>query len=489
MKYSLIRLVFHWLGIGRMYDVTVVQDRLTDVRSKIRQDLDVLLRSVNQNNPAFAGVFSDFLQTVESVDDDTFFEKYAQLPTYSKQDYADSKQSILPQSVIEQMAGRELPFDGKPLQFLTRLRKGGFIMPMATGGSTSTPLAVQMTKQHMFSMLFTFFKCWYRMGWRPGDKILVFYPGNTYNIDEMASYNRFSAITGFQIHLFSKLDTCSVQHLVSVINKYQPALLLVFPSTMNIVANTIRKHGLKLTHHPALINVSGETLFDCQRNNIEEVFAGSSLENSYGSVEVGEIAHETTDGLEIFAKFAYVETELNEQGQPEMIITRLGLTDFPFIRYKMRDVAEVDFKTRSDGTQRFILSRIEGKDTNYILSRSGQHFYPSFFNRLVNDLNEQFNDDIVEIKVYEQDQIKLEIKFIVKSVDANESIRVETRRLLNNRIGSDMVFDIKFVEFIDHDYRRKYRVIERIGDIEYAGGIVGDSKKLAQISKDASEQQ
>ena len=37
-----------------------------------------------------------------------------------------------------------------------------------------------------------------------------------------------------------------------------------------------------------------------------------------------------------------------------------------------------------------------------------------------------------------------------------------------------MEYVIKFVDFIDHDYRRKYRVIERIGDIEFAGGMVGD---------------
>ena len=46
--------------------------------------------------------------------------------------------------------------------------------------------------------------------------------------------------------------------------------------------------------------------------------------------------------------------------------------------------------------------------------------------------------------------------------------------MLGQKMSDSMGYQIKFVDFIDHDYRRKYRVIERIGDIEFAGGMVGD---------------
>ena len=46
-----------------------------------------------------------------------------------------------------------------------------------------------------------------------------------------------------------------------------------------------------------------------------------------------------------------------------------------------------------------------------------------------------------------------------------------------------MDYQIRFVDFIDHDYRRKYRVIERIGDIEFAGGMVGDQRKRTRFPK------
>ena len=93
----------------------------------------------------------------------------------------------------------------------------------------------------------------------------------------------------------------------------------------------------------------------------------------------------------------------------------------------------------------------------------------------------KFDDNIVEIKVYERDQTSLEVQFIVKSSDNIDSIKVTTEQMLAAKISSNMTFDVRFVDFIDHDYRRKYRVIERVGDIEYAGGIVGVDEKMARL--------
>ena len=204
------------------------------------------------------------------------------------------------------------------------------------------------------------------------------------------------------------------------------------------------------------------------------MFTKSKVEDSYGSVELGELAHETEQGLEIFANVAYVETAPNEAGQPEMIITRLKLSDFPFIRYKMKDIADVEFRRSDDGTERYVISKIEGKDSNFIMSDAGERFYPSFFNNFVNQLNTKVNDSIIEIKVYERGQTELEIQYILRDSSKSEQVESLTREMLGEQMSQSMDYQIKFVDFIDHDYRRKYRVIERIGDIEFAGGMVGD---------------
>jgi phenylacetate-CoA ligase len=303
----------------------------------------------------------------------------------------------------------------------------------------------------------------------------------------MVKFNRLSKWLGFKYHLFDKIDEKTVRGLIDDINQYKPKLLLVFPSPMNMIANTVKRFNLEVKHHPELINVSGETFFDCQRKHIQSIFHKSKIEDSYGSVELGELAHETPDGLEIFANVAYVETEPNDAGQPEMIITRLNTSDFPFIRYKMRDIADVEFRTYPDGTEKYLITKIEGKDSNFILNDKGDRFYPSFFNTLVNDLNAIVADSVIEIKVFEKGQRELEVQFILSDNQFMEQVRTESKRLLSERLSSEMDFAVHFVDFIDHDYRRKYRVIQRIGDIEFAGGMVGDESKTSAINEVVSE--
>jgi phenylacetate-coenzyme A ligase PaaK-like adenylate-forming protein len=447
-----------------------------------------LLQTANDTSKFFRGKFAQFLKDTAGVSDDEFFAAYARLPSLTKQDYAEAGQSVMTDQWAKvDPVKADLKVKGRPWQSIRRLRQGDYLMQMATGGSTSLPLSITMTKHHMFSMLFTFFKCWYRMGWRPGERMLVFYPKNTYNIDDMVKFNPYSKLLAFRYHLFDKIDEQTVRSLVKDINRYKPKLLLVFPSPMNMIAHTIRKHGLKLTHHPELINVSGETFFDCQRRNIESVFTRSKVEDSYGSVELGELAHETDHGLEIFANVAYVETEPNEAGQPEMIITRLKLTDFPFIRYKMKDIADVEFRQYPDGTEKYVITKIEGKDSNFIMSDRGERFYPSFFNNFVNELNRIVNQSVIEIKVYERGRRSLEIQYILNDSSFEDQVDVATRRLISERMSNSMDCTVHFVDFIDHDYRRKYRVIERIGDIEFAGGMVGDNRKAKAIEEIVSQ--
>ena len=473
------------LGVSRLYREVVVEDRHQDVEPEIRGEIVDLLTKVNENNPYFRGKYTDFLKAVKGKSDEVFFEEYAKLPAMTKDDYAEGGFDVMNEEYKDRVEELMFEFSSSPIKVIKQLWSKDFIFPMATGGSTALPLSVYMNKHHAFSMLFTFFKCWYRMGWRPGDKILVFYPANTYNIDEMAQFNNFSWLSGFRIMLFSKIDEPTIRELIEEMNRYKPKMLLVFPSPMNMISDTVRKHDLPLKYQPPLINVSGETFFDCQRKNIESVFNESIVEDSYGSVELGEIAHETDGGLEGFSNVAYFEnSEVEGADTPEMLITRLDLDVFPFIRYQMKDLAFIDFR-RSDGVEEFLMRGIEGKDTNYILSHTSQRLYPSFFNNFVNVLNAQFKDDIIEVKVYERGQKELEVLFITRGEDQRDDIEGAAQSFLQDNIGGDMRYEIRFVDYIDHDYRRKYRVIERLNDEEFAGGIVGNDEKLAKIKASA----
>ena len=156
MLKTLYQWMFRFIGVSDLYQEVVVQDRLTNIRPQIRADLKELLEHSNQKSEYFRGKFTDFLSQTKSATDDEFFAAYAKLPAMTKQDYAQAGQGVMtePWSKVDP-AEANFSVRGKPWESLKRLRGDDYLMRMATGGSTSAPLSVTMTKHHMFSMLFT----------------------------------------------------------------------------------------------------------------------------------------------------------------------------------------------------------------------------------------------------------------------------------------------------------------------------------------------
>jgi len=148
------------------------------------------------------------------------------------------------------------------------------------------------------------------------------------------------------------------------------------------------------------------------------------------------------------------------------------LSAFPFIRYAMKDllVAEPGPQAQAGlGNIRWI----EGKNTTFLELEGGRRVYASHFNRVVNAVNASCGDAIVEIKVYERAPQRLEIQLILRSPGSESTIRAVMQQRLSEELGAPVDCTISFVDAIDHDYRRKYRPIERNIETEWAGGVMG----------------
>ncbi|MFM7738886.1 MAG: hypothetical protein ACKO9H_05745, partial [Planctomycetota bacterium] len=149
MARAFFKAVFGLTGVSKLYREVVVGERLSNVRPQMRRDLQDLLEKVNSNNPWFKGKFNYFLDANRKASDEAFFANYARLPSMTKQDYAEAGQAVMEESLAKSDAkSRQLVVEGRPLESIMRLRRGNFLMPMATGGSSALPLVVWMTKHH-----------------------------------------------------------------------------------------------------------------------------------------------------------------------------------------------------------------------------------------------------------------------------------------------------------------------------------------------------
>ena len=414
-----------------------------------------LLNFANKEISFFRNRFTEFLAKTSDVSAEDFFHFYSELPTYTKRDYLEAG-SALHSSMVQD----ELSFDKGVCKGLWALRQGDVSLTMSTGGSSKLPLSVKMSKEHMLRLFFSFFRCWREMGWQLGDKVLVFYPRGTYNIDDLVAFNSMSFFFGFKLLLFDAINEKSTSELLETLESYRPKLLMTFPSPLNLVCHIVRNNQIEVPYIPPLINVSGETFFDCQRRNIQSLFKGSNIGDSYGSVEFGEIAHETDRGYEIFADLAYAENIGRE-----LVVTTLDLMHFPFIRYRIGDIAKV---TRTQSGQFF--QSIDGKAENCLIGKDSRRLYPSALNQIVNELNECFNDIIVEIKVQKSVE-DIEVLLITKDSEEPEGLAQELVKKIQAIVGQ-LECRVSYVSTMKHDYRRKYRVIENRGEVEYVGGVL-----------------
>lgn len=409
---------------------------------KTRQNIEQLLRVLNTENNFFRNTFSDFLKMVADQNDEFFFDAFAKLPPLSKDDYLKAGKDII--------TGKEKPKLDLPSFFggLKNLRKD-WSFSMMTGGSSKKPLRVYMDKYHATRMAFSFFKCWYLMGWRPGHKMILIYPKGVYDLDLFEKFNTISHLTGCRVFFFED-ERDTLKQIAKTIDSYRPDLIITFPSSLNRMARALNRGDIFIDNHPKMINVSGETFLDCQKTNCQNAFPQTLIEDSYGSVELGEIAHETSYGLEVFSNFAYAETIPSSHGKEEIIVTIHDHAYFPFIKYKMGDIL-----TLKNG----FISDIEGKSTNHI-EIGGLTIYPRDIDEFIKSLNLPITDV----------QLVIDTKITLKAI-SYENCESEIRSGFLKEFGLDV--DVHIVREIQHDYKKKYRVIKDVRqEDEFAGGVI-----------------
>src|SRR5688572_13466074 len=95
MSRWLYRLIKRFVGVRELYREVVLEDRTTNLRGHIRHDLAALLTKVDADNPFFRGQFTQFLKAHAADDDEAFLAAYAQLPVFTKEDYARAGQAVM----------------------------------------------------------------------------------------------------------------------------------------------------------------------------------------------------------------------------------------------------------------------------------------------------------------------------------------------------------------------------------------------------------
>ncbi len=244
------------------------------------------------------------------------------------------------------------------------------------------------------------------------------------------------------------------------INDYGPELIISQPSVMYTFSNYLRDSGLNI-HKPKAITLSAETLYPYQRKAIKDVFE-CEIFNRYGSREFGDIAHECEqhNGLHVYSERVYLEV-INEDGDPckpgelgEIVVTDLDNYGFPFIRYKIGDVAIRAEGECKCGRELPLLASIEGRTFDVVVCPNGNHLTGTFWTIL---LRERI-DGIQDFKLIQRRKDDIELKMVTDD-RFNEKEKKKLLKIISQKCGKGMEIDFTEVDSIENKKAGKKRFI------------------------------
>jgi len=254
-----------------------------------------------------------------------------------------------------------------------------------------------------------------------------------------------------------KMDEHDMERFYQAICKKPPALLFGHAHSLYLFSRFLKEKGW-VPPQPKGIISSAMVLHSNERKIIEEVF-NCKVTNRYGCEEVSLIACECEQhqGLHLNLDTLIVEViragKSVQPGEPgSIIVTDLTNYGMPFIRYKVGDVGVPSVADCSCGRSLPMLQSIEGRAADYIVTPEGKYISGI-------SLTENFAMLLPEIKQLQivQDRIDhLSLK-IVKANDYKIDTEQKIGKLVLERFGSMMGYDLEYTDVIPQGASGKYQ--------------------------------
>jgi phenylacetate-CoA ligase len=232
-------------------------------------------------------------------------------------------------------------------------------------------------------------------GWQPGDAWARLWGSNFDVAPHQQLRGRiWERLTRVRWLSSFELSEADMARYARELAQFQPDLIEAYVNSLFTFCRYLRAHDLVGRIRPRGAIVSAETLYDYQREEIEDVL-GCQVFNRYGSREVGDVAHECPSrGMHLNVETVYTEFLLD--GRPaapeeaaEIIVTPLDLYGMPMLRYRIEDVGSPADGSCACGRSLPLMHIVQGRVQDMIITRSGRHLTGVFFAHLLKQLDVQ----------------------------------------------------------------------------------------------------
>ncbi len=294
-----------------------------------------------------------------------------------------------------------------------------------TGGSTGSPFNYYLSKYSISRITAFNYYLWnYFLGYKLGDKILTI-GGNS--LGQNATF-KIKLYNFLQRKSFISGDVIDENELTSILNNILHTsydIIYAYPSSLEFFVDEAIKRNLKYRKKIKGIVTTSEML---QAQTLEKfkLFFNCDVLNCYGARDGGILSCELKSRDEGFYSNFYdciAESKIIDERleKPELILTNLANYSFPFVRYRVGDLGEIEKYNSSFLLPLDKLKQLYGRTRDLIYTHSHKVIHGSAFNTAMKG-------------VYAVDQYQ-----IVQNTDFSIDVRIKSDK---NGVSEEQIINL-----------------------------------------------
>ncbi len=250
-----------------------------------------------------------------------------------------------------------------------------------------------------------------------------------------------------------------INYIIDFLNEHYFEFYTSFPSIVHVLAITAMESGLSLKNPPRVIFMGAENVLDFQRRCLTE-FTGATIADQYGFSEACANASQCESGMYHEDFELGIMEPVDPVAQPDgrikggIVCTGLESSDFPFIRYEIRDVGlwENPSVCCPCGRQSSLIARIEGREDDYVVTPEGLRTMR--FDYIFKDVQNCLEAQVVQNRLGEI------LIYMVKSAAYSEKDEIFVREEIKKWISESLKVEFIYVPEIEREPNGKFRAVK-----------------------------
>lgn len=330
---------------------------------------------------------------------------------------------------------------------------------VTTGGTTGNSLNIFLDNSTYGREWAFVLTGWRRVRFKPGDRTISF-RGVEFRDTEKGIYWQDNPIYNMMEMSPFHMSENNLPQYIKKIQQFKPKYLHGYPSAISILANYVLRNEIPFPKISGVLAIS-ENIYPEQRELIEKAF-GTRLFSFYGMSEkvINAPECELDTRYHCFPQYGITEVvdkngfPVDEGEQGELVGTGFLNYCMPFIRYRTGDFATLHTSAcgckrpnllLSDLKGRWMQEMLIGKDGT-LISMTAMNLHSDVFKNVHRYQFQQSLEGFVDI-------------LIVPSIAYNSADEQKVRTALFSKVGTNIVFNLKYVDGIPLTERGKGKLL------------------------------